>query len=169
MDGSNLFYQQKANFFFDVGKLVKKLTAGGTLVSAAWYIGDDLSANVERQIQEQSFRTWLRGNGIQVVSKPVKDIKDPEDPSKYIRKANLDVELAIDCTSMLGYVDWYILCTGDGDFVPLVQHLRANGKEVSIVSFRSSLASELLNVAGMHYVSLDSIKSDILKTAKTLN
>lgn len=168
MDGSNLFYQQKANFFFDIGKLVKKLAAGGNLLSATWYVGDDQSADTNRRIQEQSFRAWLRGNGIQVISKAIKDIKDPEDPTKYIRKANLDIELALDCTSMLGYIDHFIICTGDSDFVALVRHLRANGKEVSVASFRNSIASELLNEAGMHYVSLDAIKNDIAKISKNL-
>lgn len=164
MDGSNLLYQQKGNFFVDPAKLVRELTLDSRLVHAAWYAGDDLSESPEKRIQQQNFRAFLRGSGISVVLKPVKDIKDWDNPTKVIRKANLDVEMTIDAVAMMPYIDHFILCTGDGDFAYLVNHLRANGKEVSVASFRSALAMELHNVAGQHYISLESLRPLIEKT-----
>ena len=48
-------------------------------------------------------------------------------------KADLDLELAIDMLSLVERCDKYILCSGDGDFVPLVVLLPSAGCESGFV------------------------------------
>lgn len=62
-------------------------------------------------------------------------------------KANFDVEISTDALRLADTHDYFILFSGDGDFVPLVKRLRELGKGVTIVSDRKYLSGELLLAA----------------------
>jgi uncharacterized LabA/DUF88 family protein len=45
-------------------------------------------------------------------------------------------------------LDAVILCSGDGDFIPLVEYLQQNmGCQVEVISFGKSTSSKLIEVA----------------------
>ena len=49
-------------------------------------------------------------------------------------KADLDLELAIDMFSLVDRCDKFILCSGDGDFVPLIRAVAKRGVRIQVLS-----------------------------------
>lgn len=45
-------------------------------------------------------------------------------------------------------INSYILIAGDRDYIPVVQHLRRQGKNVKVVAFKESLSGDLLEIIG---------------------
>ena len=64
-----------------------------------------------------------------LVTKPLKEYKDHTEDDPH-RKANFDVEIAVDSTFTLESFDTLILFSGDCDFEYLIKFLRGNGKTV---------------------------------------
>ncbi|HPT40492.1 MAG TPA: NYN domain-containing protein, partial [Candidatus Paceibacterota bacterium] len=44
-------------------------------------------------------------------------------------------------------VDAIVLATGDGDFIPLIEYLRSNGKQIEVISFGRSSSGKLREAA----------------------
>src|SRR5882724_2535223 len=89
IDGNNLFHAARFhNIDIDYNKLLRVLLGDGRLLRAFFYTGVDVGA--ERQ---QGFLLWMRRNGFRVVQKELKTFYDGT------RKANLDVEIAVDMLS----------------------------------------------------------------------
>ncbi len=54
--------------------------------------------------------------------------------------------------------DTAILFSGDGDFVRAVELVRQSSKEIYVYAEQKSIARELRNAAGMHYVDFTTLK-----------
>jgi uncharacterized LabA/DUF88 family protein len=64
------------------------------------------------------------------------------------KKGDWDVGLAVDAITLAPKLDAIVLCTGDGDFVPLVEYLQRHmGTQVEVVSFGQSSSSKLKDAA----------------------
>ncbi len=61
------------------------------------------------------------------------------------RKANFDVELAVDVIDLSRNYDTLLLLSGDSDFVALVRYLHRKGKRAFVLSTRGSVAKELVD------------------------
>lgn len=61
-----------------------------------------------------------------------------------LKKADWDVGLTIDAVKLAPQLDALILVTGDGDFIPLVEYLKAAGRQVELISFGKSSSSKLI-------------------------
>jgi len=60
------------------------------------------------------------------------------------KKGDWDIGIAMDTIELARKLDTIILCSGDGDFIPLVQHLqRALGCKVEVIAFGKSCSSKL--------------------------
>ena len=115
IDGNNLFHAARFhNIDIDYNKLLRVLLGDGRLLRAFFYTGVDVGA--ERQ---QGFLLWMRRNGFRVIQKELKTFYDGS------RKANLDVEIAVDMLSLAGRYDTAVLVSGDEDFVYAVNLLRS--------------------------------------------
>ncbi len=155
IDGSNLFYAAlQLGIEIDYSKLLCRLTAGSRLFRAFFYTGVD-STN-EKQ---QGFLLWMRRNGYRVVSKELVQLPDGS------KKANLDVEIAVDMMSLVGCYDTAILVSGDGDLAYAVDAISYRGARVEVVSLRSMTSDTLINVSD-RYIDLDSIRDDIQKAPR---
>ena len=108
----------------------------GRLLRAFFYTGVDIGA--ERQ---QGFLLWMRRNGFRVIQKQLKTFYDGT------RKANLDVEIAVDMLSLAGRYDTAVLVSGDEDFVYAVNAVAYKGCRVEVAGFRSNTAPRLIDVA----------------------
>lgn len=86
---------------------------------------------------EAGFLFKLRAIGFQPVTRLVRVL-----PNGTI-KGDMDVFLAIDAVSLAPSLDTVVIATGDGDFLPLVEHLRRLGKRVVGVGPHSCTAPEL--------------------------
>jgi uncharacterized LabA/DUF88 family protein len=137
IDGNNLFHAARFhNIDLDYNKLLRVLLGDGRLLRAFFYTGVDVGA--ERQ---QGFLLWMRRNGFRVIQKELKTFYDGT------RKANLDVEIAVDMLSLAGKYDTAVLVSGDEDFVYAVNAVAYKGCRVEVAGFRSNTAPKLIDVA----------------------
>ncbi len=83
----------------------------------------------------------MRRNGFRVVQKELKTFYDGT------RKANLDVEIAVDMLSLAGRYDTAVLVSGDEDFVYALNAIAYKGCRVEVAGFRSNTAPRLIDVA----------------------
>lgn len=151
IDGNNLFHAARFhNIDIDYNRLLRILLGDGRLLRAFFYTGVD--AGAERQ---QGFLLWMRRNGFRVVQKELKTFYDGT------RKANLDVEIAVDMLSLAGRYDTAVLVSGDEDFVYAVNAVAYKGCRVEVAGFRSNTAPRLIDVADF-FIDLGEI-SDLVR------
>lgn len=89
-----------------------------------------------------------------LVTKPLKEYSDhtPEIPH---RKANFDVELAVDATFNLDKFNTLVLFSGDCDFEYLLKFLRGQGKMVIVFSRTGHIAKELPPASNYYFDIVD--------------
>ena len=156
IDGNNLFHAARSvGVEIDYAKLLDVLRGQDTLLRAFFYTGVD--QNAERQ---QGFLLWMRRNGYRVVEKELKTFPDGT------KKANLDVEIAVDMLSLADRYDTAILVSGDEDFAYAVDAVAYKGVRVEIAGFRSNTSPRLIDVAD-RFVELDSIIAEICKSDRS--
>jgi uncharacterized LabA/DUF88 family protein len=64
------------------------------------------------------------------------------------KKGDWDIGIAMDCIELAPRLDTIVLVSGDGDFVPLIEHLkRALGCRVEVVAFGKSASAKSIEVA----------------------
>jgi hypothetical protein len=112
-----------------------------------------VDAGAERQ---QGFLLWMRRNGFRVIQKELKTFYDGS------RKANLDVEIAVDMLSLAGRYDTAVLVSGDEDFVYAVNAVAYKGCRVEVAGFRSNTAPKLIDVADF-FIDLGDIAEQVRK------
>jgi uncharacterized LabA/DUF88 family protein len=142
IDGNNLFHAAR---FHNVDIDYNSFTgpAGdGRLLRAFFYTGVDTGA--ERQ---QGFLLWMRRNGFRVIR--TQDLYDGT------RKANLDVEIAVDMLSLAGKYDTAVRSPATG-FVYAVNAVAYKGCRVEVAGFRSNSAPKLIDVAD-YFIDLSEI------------
>lgn len=159
IDGNNLFHAARFHTIdIDYNKLLRVLLGDGRLLRAFFYTGVD--AGAERQ---QGFLLWMRRNGFRVVQKELKTFYDGT------RKANLDVEIAVDMLSLAGRYDTAVLVSGDEDFVYAVNAVAYKGCRVEVAGFRSNTAPRLIDVADF-FIDLgdiaELIRKDVTQTGE---
>lgn len=155
IDGSNLFYAAlQLGIEIDYTKLLQRLTGSSRLLRSFFYTGVDRANE-----KQQGFLLWMRRNGYRVISKDLVQLPDGS------KKANLDVEIAVDMLALIGSYDTAILVSGDGDLAYAVNSASYKGVRVEVVSLRSMTSDSLINVAD-RYTDLDQIKEDIQKAPR---
>lgn len=155
IDGSNLFYAAlQLGIEIDYSKLLYRLTGGSRLLRSFFYTGVDRTNE-----KQQGFLLWMRRNGYRVIAKDLVQLPDGS------KKANLDVEIAVDMMALVSAYDTAILVSGDGDLAYAVDAVSYRGARVEVVSLRSMTSDSLINVADL-YIDLDQIKEDIQKNTK---
>ena len=152
IDGSNLFYAAlHLGIEIDYSKLLASLADGARVLRTFFYTGIDPSNE-----KQKGFLLWMRHHGFRVVTKDLIQFVDGS------RKANLDVEIAVDMMTLADSYDTAILVSGDGDLAYAVNKVSYQGVRVEIVSLRSMTSDSLINVAD-RYVDLETIKESIQK------
>jgi len=103
-----------------------------------------------------AFLTILKKTGYILVTKPLKVIRN-KSKAGHTRKANFDVEIAVEAMKQIASFDTMILFSGDSDFDYLIKELKRQGKKVIVVSTKYHVSRELIKRAD-HYVDLRKIK-----------
>lgn len=156
IDGSNLFYAAlQLGVEIDYTKLLCKLTAGSRLLRAFFYTGVDRTNE-----KQQGFLLWMRRNGYRVISKDLVQLPDGS------KKANLDVEIAVDMMALVDSYDTAVLVSGDGDLAYAVNAVSYRGARVEVVSLRTMTSDSLINVSD-RYIDLEGIKEDVQKIPRS--
>ncbi len=145
IDTQNLYhsaknlYGAKVNF----GQIIKDALGGRLLIRAVAYVITTESGD------EKSFFEALTKVGIQTKTKNLQIFPGGA------KKADWDVGMAMDALALAPKLDAVVLVTGDGDFIPLVEHLQINeGCQVEVVSFGKSTSSKLIEAVD-DFIDLD--------------
>ena len=153
IDGSNLFYAASdLEIEIDYIKLLDYLVDNACLIHVLFYTGND-PAN-EKQ---SKFLKWMSCSGFRVIAKALTQAPNSA------KKANLDVEIAVDMMTLARHCDTAVLVSGDGDFAYVVDAIAHQGVRVEVVGLRSMTSSALIDVANS-YVNLADIQQTVKKT-----
>ena len=74
-------------------------------------------------------------------------VKDLQEFYGGAKKADWDVGLTVDAVRTAEIVDTIIIASGDGDFIPLVEYLKNQGRRVEVLSFGKSTSGKLKEIA----------------------
>jgi len=155
IDGENIHYSAKhLNMRLDYLKLCRRLAGKRRLLRAYFYTA--ISQQSEGKID---FINFLKLNGFTVVTREVKSFSEPDATNRSVRSA-LDMEMAMDIMELIPHLDTVVLCSGDGDFRPLVEAVARRGKHVEVCALREMTSTDLIAAADV-YVDLGSLKDDI--------
>jgi uncharacterized LabA/DUF88 family protein len=141
VDVQNMFYAAKHlyNSKLNFGRLLEYIARDRRIVRAISYV-------VQTPDNDQSnFLAMLRSNGYEIRSKELKLRPDGS------AKGDWDMGLALDALAMSERLDVVAIISGDGDFVELVNFLKARGIRVEVYSFPYSTAEELRTAATEYY------------------
>lgn len=78
-------------------------------------------------------------------------VKDLQEFYGGAKKGDWDVGLAVDAIRISNSVDSLVIVSGDGDFVPLVEYLKNQGKRVEVIAFGKSSSRSLVESADEFY------------------
>ena len=137
IDVQNMYYSAKNlhNAKVNFGNIVKEATAGRKLIRAIAYVVSTESKD------EQPFFDALYNLGIETKERPLQIFYGGE------KKADWDVGITVDAIRLCPSLDAIILVSGDGDYIPLVEFLRNQGKQVEVVAFGNTTSSRLIEAA----------------------
>ncbi|MEI6378867.1 MAG: NYN domain-containing protein [Candidatus Falkowbacteria bacterium] len=135
VDVANLYhsaknlYKKRVNF----KQVLAEAVAGRQLIRAKAYV-----VRAENE-DEGNFFEAISQQGFEVA------LKDLQIFAGGARKADWDVGIAVDAIKMGPKVDVVVLCSGDGDYIPMVEYLQSTfGCLVEVISFRQTTSSKLI-------------------------
>lgn len=146
VDVQNLYYSAKHMYGTKVNfkEILKEAVQGRKLIRAVAYA---IRADVK---DESNFFEALEKIGFEVKAKDLQIFYGGA------KKGDWDVGIAMDAIELAPKLDTAVLISGDGDFKPLVQHLKsALGCRVEVIAFGKS-ASSMLKEEADQFLDLDS-------------
>lgn len=152
VDVQNMYYSARALYNAKVNfkEVLNEVVKGRKLIRAIAY------AVKAGEKEEEFFYKALHAIGFEV------KLKELQVFYGGAKKADWDIGIAIDTIELAPKLDAIILISGDGDFLPLVNHLRhALGCKVEVAAFGRSTSSKLRDSAD-EFMDLDS-KRFVLK------
>ena len=101
---------------------------------------------IGRHLNRVRFYQKLNNFGYKLCLKPVKLYEQEDGTTK--RKANCDVDMAFHLIKERDQFSRIIVLSGDGDFLPVLKHLKHLGKEVLVLARGPRTAKEIRQFAG---------------------
>lgn len=144
VDVQNMYYSAK-NLYdskVDFSKLLDAAVMNRNLIRASAYV---IKADTP---DEGDFFEALRRIGYEVKIKELKEFYGGQ------KKGDWDLGMTIDMIQQAKKLDTIVLVTGDGDFAALVDHLKAEGCRVEVMSFGKSSAKEIREAAD-NFIDMD--------------
>jgi len=138
-------YNAKVNF----SNIIKIATGNRKMVRAIAYVVKTTSR------EEKPFHEALSHAGIELREKDLQEFFGGE------KKADWDVGLSVDAIRISALLDTIIIVSGDGDYCPLVEYLKNQGRQVEIVAFRETASSKLVEMAD-DFIDLSQDKKNFL-------
>jgi len=137
IDVQNLYHSAKNLYGARVNfkEVLNKAIAGRKFIRAFAYVVRTKTG------EERPFFEALTSLGIET---RVRDLQEFYGGQK---KADWDVGIVIDAIRTAPGVDVVVLASGDGDFIPLVEYLKNQGKRVEVIAFGRTTSSQLREVA----------------------
>lgn len=144
VDVQNLYYsarnmyQARVNF----NEVLKVAVAGRKLVRAVAYV---VQADMP---EEHTFFEALEKAGFEVQRKELQTFAGGH------QKGDWDVGIAMDIIKLMNKLDVVVLCSGDGDFVPLLEYLQMTGQLTETVAFGKSCSGKVKELTD-YFIDLD--------------
>lgn len=110
--------------------------------------------------EEKPFFEALNNLGIEM------RVKDLQEYYGGMKKADWDVGIAVDAIKTLEIVDVVVLASGDGDYVPLVEYLKNQGRRVEVMAFGRSSSLKLKEIADEFIDLENNPKKFLIKSGK---
>jgi len=141
IDTANLYHTAKHVYRSKVHfeRLIQTILKDRSLTRAIAY------AITSDNATETAFLETLTMSGIEVRTKPLITYRQGS------QKADWDVGIAIDAVALASHIDTLILVSGDGDFAPLVRHMKAAGVRVEAAAFDQSVSQLLVDVVDWYH------------------
>lgn len=152
IDVQNLYYSarnlyhQKVNF----SEVLKTGVSGRKFIRAFAYVVRTKTG------EEKPFFDALTKLGIET------RVRDLQEFYGGAKKADWDVGIVIDAIRTAASLDVIVLASGDGDFIPLVEYLKNQGKRVEVLSFGKTTSLKLKETAD-EFIDLDLDTKFLLK------
>lgn len=137
IDAQNLYHSAKNLYHSRVNfrEVLKLAVSQRKLIRAFGYVVRTKTG------EERPFLEALKRLGIET------RIRDLQEFYGGLKKADWDVGIVIDAIRTASGVDVVVLVSGDGDFVPLVEYLKNQGKRVEVIAFGRSASLKLKEIA----------------------
>jgi len=135
VDVPNLVYAARyLNRWIDFGRLLERLLNGRRLIRAHAYSPTDPDPSADQQ-----FLTPVKAQGYRLTTKNYRTF------ASGAKKADMDLDLCMDVVRLVvaKAVECIVLCSGDGDFLPLLDFCADNGVRVEVASFVEATSDEL--------------------------
>lgn len=136
IDTQNMYYSARNLYGARVNfkNIVEDAVAGRKLTRAIAYVVSTKTG------EEKPFFDALKGAGIETKEKELQIYGG-------MKKADWDVGIAVDAIKLAEKVDAIVLCSGDGDFYPLLEYVKGvRGCLAEVMSFRETTSSHLLEI-----------------------
>lgn len=131
-----------------LGQLVSRISYGKKFLRRFYY-GEDYGQKDSSIVLTQWSEMVLRSaqySGFQTISKRVKYIPDEKYETGFIKKCNLDIEMAIDLIREKDNYDIAIIFSGDGDLACVCKYIYDTfGKKVYMFGARNHIGKELID------------------------
>jgi uncharacterized LabA/DUF88 family protein len=155
IDGSNLFYtSQMMGIEIDYIKLVEALVGKDKLVRVYFYAGIDSENTLSF-----NWQYFMKRTGFKMVTKELQTFANGN------RKANCDVEMAVDMVTLTHAFDTAIVITGDGDLARACEYLSQQGKQVELIGNKFNTNEKLIAVAD-RFIDLETLRNIITKNIR---
>ena len=144
VDVQNLYYSARNMYNARVkfNEVLNAAVADRKLIRAVAYV---VKADMP---EEQSFFDALQKAGFEV------KIKELQTFAGGHQKGDWDVGIAIDIIKMMNKLDVVVLCSGDGDYVPLLEYLQMTGQFTETLAFGKSCSGKVKELTD-YFIDLD--------------
>jgi len=139
-----------------LGQLVSHIAYGKKYLRRFYY-GEDYGPKDKSTELLQWSETVIRNakySNFEVVSKRVKYIPDDKYSTGYIKKCNLDIEMAVDLIKEKDKYDTAVVFSGDGDLAYVFDYIyKEFGKKIYLFGARNHVGKELIEAKSRGVVS----------------
>ena len=156
MDVQNLYYSARNIYSARVkfNEVLNSAVAGRKLIRAIAYV---VEANMP---EEESFFEALEKAGFEVKRKELQTFAGGH------QKGDWDVGIAMDIVKLMNKLDVVVLCSGDGDYAPLLEYLQMSGQFTETVAFGKSCSGKIKELTD-YFIDLDENPKQYLMPIKT--
>jgi uncharacterized LabA/DUF88 family protein len=155
IDTANLYHSARNlyNARVDFGAVVDEAVGGRNLIRAIAYVITTEGG------EEKAFFEALEKLGIETKTKDLQIFYGGA------KKADWDVGITVDAITLAPKMDVIVIAAGDGDYVPLVEYLKANsGTQVEVIAFGKSTSAKLKEAANHFMDMCDNPQKFLMKT-----
>src|SRR3990167_138261 len=156
----NFEYSYLKNETVPINELEKHLTA--LIKNEGEKLNEADLLLIGRHLSRVRFYQKLNNFGYKLYLKPVKLYEQEDGATK--RKANCDVDMAFHLMKERDNFDRAVVLSGDGDFLPVLKHLRNGDKEVIILARGPRTAKEIKQFAGSNFRDFEYLETRIAYT-----